>query len=102
MSWNSALLLPFTCCLLGCASFRNSEPMLTAIVCFFGWLPPTLLEQLFVLEAEDLDLQRPAAFDHLLLAIVSESPERKVAPWASACVTKKSARCRPEGRYNAK
>lgn len=40
----------------------------------FGWLPPILTQDRFILQPKDLDLQWSTALDHLLLAIATKSP----------------------------
>jgi hypothetical protein len=49
--------------------------MQTSILGLLSRLPSLGLEQMRILKLENLDVQRPTALDHLLLAVVTETPK---------------------------
>jgi hypothetical protein len=49
-----------------------------------GWLPSSTLQHAGVFQSVYLDLQRPAALDHLLFAVFSKSPKGKITSRAGA------------------
>lgn len=51
----------------------------------FGRPPARVAEELSVLELEDLDLERTAAFDHLPFAVGAKSPQGEVTSRAGTC-----------------
>lgn len=63
----------------------NAHSVSPLVLRYLGRLPPAALQETLVLQPEDFNLQRPAALDHLLLAILAEPPERQVAAGASTC-----------------
>ena len=49
-----------------------------------GRLPAVLLQEILLNEGKDLDFERTAALDHLLVALVPKPPHRQVAAWTGA------------------
>ncbi len=82
--------------LLSCAvclffSFDNNHSMHPAVISRLSRFPSKPFEKLCVGELKYLDLERAAALDHVLLAVLTEAPQRKITTGAGTWMM--SANC---------
>jgi hypothetical protein len=56
-------------------TLQHSHSVLPCILGRFGWFPTNGLQQILVCKAEDLNLERATALDHVLLAVCTKSPQ---------------------------
>jgi hypothetical protein len=62
--------------------FGGLDAVQSSIIGRFGRFPPMISKKLFVLQLIDLNMQRPAALDHLGLTVTPEPPGREISTGA--------------------
>ena len=85
MSVLMSFIMPHTCtpthlpANLGALAFRGFHTMHPLVRRHLGRCPALLLEKRLILQLIHLDMQRPTALDHILLAILTESPQGQIS-----------------------